>query len=450
MNAQDRALSGFASETELTNDAETDSFQMVRTAGQQIIETPNLMPVPLPLEIPPPPNLSQLPAHILHSGTVETLLGQNDDLMARLKVNVRRNSLLEQQIMEQDRQHAELKHAHATLTAQYQVLQEKGEMLREKSQTFDIQTEELRDQMDLMQAKVDGAEERRDELHAGLKFERSYRRRIRAWVRPFINDLKAQLAETQTRMNFLDRQLGTREAVIGDLRERLSQTIAQMQTLTVNTNQNQSMLIEGYETRLRQAETDSAKAKAEASLLKEKASRLDEANSARAIADNKIISLERRTTEIEVQVTTFRQEAKTLAAEAMTANEQREEAVRAATEARAELLRVQDQLESMQAVWSEAQKKFEASKLQQDALNKLNQELSRQLRYERKQRESGFETPAASAAAAAAAAVNSAKISTEVSNARIGKIDSILAELESGFTKSKVDFVDEPQAPQGL
>jgi predicted nucleic acid-binding Zn-ribbon protein len=412
--------------------------------------------VPLPLDIPPPPNLSSLPAHILHSGTVETLIGQSEDLMARLKVNIRRNSILEQQIMEQDRLHARLKYEHASLVAQYQVLEEKSEMIREKAQTFDIQTEELREQIILLEARVEAAEERSHELRAGLAFENAYRRRIRSWVRPYINEVKARLNEFSTRVSFLDRQLATREAVIGDLRERLAVSEKINQTQTVTNNQDQALLIQTYESRIRFAEIEMSKARTESALLRDKAAGLDDAISARANAENKIVSLERRNQEIEQtlteelkaiqsQLTEFRVEAKELAAEVMTATSERDRAKASEVEAISELQRARDQFESLQAVWAEAQKKFEASRLQQESLNKLNQELSRQMKIERKAREI---TPEAVAPAP----------QLEVSSHRIQKIDSLLAELESGFSKARgqehsgmngLDFIED-QSPEGV
>ncbi len=419
MNAQDRAHEG-ANENP-NEDVHGNELESFHPFG-------NSMPIPLPLEIPSPPNLSQLPAHILHSGTVETLIGQNEDLMARLKVNIRRNSILEQQIMEQDRQAAELKHTQSTLIAQYQILQEKDASLRDRSQSFDLKTAELQSEIAslqdlilLMETKVSAAEERRDELHAGLKFERSYRRRIRAWVRPLINKLGEQLHESRTKNVFLDRQLSTREAVIGDLRERLSQTVSQMQDMQVAANRSQSQLVESYEARLSQAESESAKAKTELTFMREKAKRLEEAVASEAVAKNLVIALERKTADVENQVQAYKAEAKKLAAEALSANQDRDRMSLKSTQALEELGRAQDQFESLQAIWTETQKKLDASQMQQDALNKLNQELARQLKNERKTRESAL---------------------PEKTTERIGKIDSILAELESGFAKTKIDFVE--------
>ncbi len=426
MNAQDRAQSS------AQDDAHDNELQLMNPFG-------NSMPIPLPLEIPAPPNLSQLPAHILHSGTVETLIGQNEDLMARLKVNIRRNSILEQQIMEQDRQASELKHSQATLIAQYQILQEKDASMRDRSQSFDLKTDEMKsevaalhEQIALMETRVSAAEERRDELHAGLKFERSYRRRIRAWVRPLISKLHDGLNEAKTRNSFLDRQLSTREAVIGDLRERLAQTVSQMQGLQVATNQNQALIVESYETRLAKVDAESANARTELTLLREKAKRLEDAVASEAVANNKIIALERKTSDIEHQIQAYKAEAKKLAAEAMSAHQDRDRMAKESADAVAELSRAQDQFESLQAVWAETQKKLEATQLQQEALNKLNQELSRQLKSERKNRE----------AAPVAMSTESHLGMSETTSERIGKIDSILAELESGFAKSKIDFIE--------
>jgi predicted nucleic acid-binding Zn-ribbon protein len=436
MNAQERA----------TQDQDpVEDFHIVSQLSVQMEDMPNAVSVPLPMDLPPIPNLSNLPAHILHSGTVETLIGQNEDLMARLKVNIRRNSVLEQQIMEQDRLHARLKSEHASLIAQHQVLQEKSELLRDKTQTFDSQLEDLREQIEISQIRAESAEERSAELRAGLKFEQAYRRRVHVWVRPSIDALKNQLVDARSRISFLDRQLGTREAVIGDLRERLVQTEKAHHESVAKNNADQSLLIESYENRVRAAEGEMTKARAESSLLRDKASRLDEAVASLAQAENRIVSLERKNSDMErtlkeelkaiqEQLGQFRREAKELAAETLSATTERDRALASELVAKAELDRARDQFESLQAVWNETQRKFEASQLQQDSLNKLNQELSRQLKSERKARETST-----------VASVPEAVIPTAN---RLEKIDTILAELESGYSKARslnVDFIDDDQ-----
>src|SRR5690242_19027163 len=53
-------------------------------------------PVALPSEIPTRLDVSNLPLPILRSGSVEALIAQNEDLMARLSVTLRRMSIMEE------------------------------------------------------------------------------------------------------------------------------------------------------------------------------------------------------------------------------------------------------------------------------------------------------------------------------------------------------------------
>lgn len=84
-----------------------------------------LIPIPLPTEIPAPPSLENLPLDVIHSATVEMLLQQNDDLSSRLKVNIRRNSQQEQQILELKKQIHHLEQSNENLKAQNAIVKEK-------------------------------------------------------------------------------------------------------------------------------------------------------------------------------------------------------------------------------------------------------------------------------------------------------------------------------------
>ena len=82
-------------------------------------------------------------------------------------------------------------------------------------------------------------------------------------------------------------------------------------------------------------------------------------------------------------------------------------------------------------MWAETQKKVEASKIQQEALNKLNQELSRQLKEQRKA------APTMSSADAMAAVA--APLTTEgpKTQDKLDRIDTLLAEIEAGFSSTR-------------
>lgn len=357
------------------------------------------IPVPLPMEIPAPPNFSQLPAHILHSGTVETLIGQNEDLFARLKVNIRRNSILEQQIMENERVNSELTRVNNSLIAQLQVLQEKDRIWRVKSSSVDSRHQSLREEIEILTARLEGAEERADELQAGLNHESAYKRRVRRWIRPMVDELKSALAKARLRLSETTREIAARDAQISDLKARMAEAVQQIQSQERSHTRDQTKLVEKYETRIQELEAELTKTRSEAKLMRDKALRLDEAVASRTELENRIIYLERQAKDMEQNFTAelragqekvakYRQEAKTLAVETLEYDKKLKVSADEITALREEHLKLQDQFESLQTLWADAQKRLETSKLQQQSLNRLNQELSRQLKEQRKALES--------------------------------------------------------------
>lgn len=345
------------------------------------------IPVPLPTEIPPPPNFSQLPPAILHSGTVETLIGLNEDLMARLKVNIRRNSILEQQIMDNEKRHGDLARVNSSLTAQLQVMQEKDRFLREKNSRVELLDNRLR-----------SLEAQNGKLTTELRKESAFRRRIEKWVRPFITRLKTELGAEQMRAQILDERLAARDAQLSDVRARLTEAVTHIQNQDKLFSKDQAKLVEQYESKRSQLEKEIERLRAEMKPLKDKAQRMDEAVSLHAEAQNRIIYLERRTRELEsglqnevadfqAQAVKYRQEAKMLAVETLELDRKLREATEKLQAKSDSFNRLQDQFESLQTLWADAQKKLEATRLQTESLNMLNQELSRQLKEQRKAKE---------------------------------------------------------------
>lgn len=379
------------------------------------------IPVPLPTEIPPPPDLASLPPSILHSGTVETLIGLNEDLMARLKVNIRRNGILEQQILENERIHAELSRVNTSLVAQLQVLQEKDRFTREKNLRLDA-------------LKSDNAD-----LKTKLTLLTGFHRRVQKWVRPLIDRLNQDLSAERTRAQIAEERFLSKEAQLSDVRVKLSEAIVHIQNQEKLFSKDQAKLVEEHEAKRAQLEKDLEHLRGEAKHLREKAARMDEAIAKKTDADNRIVYLERRTQELEKsfhteltefqnQAAKYRQEAKLLAVETLELDRKLREATEKLETQNEAHERLQDQFESLQTLWADAQKRIEASRLQQESLNKLNQELSRQLKEQRKAMENSKSGTPKDATANA---------SGSLEPQRLQKIDNLLAELESGFTVAR-------------
>lgn len=280
------------------------------------------IPIPvrtqIPIELPPPPDLSNLPSHILHSGTVETLIGQNDDLMARLKVNIRRNSVLEQRILEYESRQDELLRAKEALNSQIQVFEEKEILAREKAARIESKESALREELTLLSIKASTLEARNKELTLAAR----YMRRIRRWVTPFIDALKMDLAKER-------RNLLAKDAVISDLRARLGEATNHALNTERQAMKDQAALVERYESNQKKMQAELDKARGEAKLLRDKANRVEQVVAESAGQANRIVFLERHSAELLDQINQLKRNLKIMEAEA--ANRQTERAQGAPT-----------------------------------------------------------------------------------------------------------------------
>lgn len=332
---------------------------------------------PLPHEIPAPPDLSRLPSQILHAGTVETLIGHNEDLTARLMVNIRRNSVLESQVLEQERLNDELVRVNNSIMSQLETFQEKDRIWKDKTSQVDNRHEILEEKLSFMKTKVTTLEDANSKLREATRASFRFQRRIRSWIRPLLTRLRTELESERSR-----RLAG--DAQVSDLKSRLAEAVQEARTLENKFTRDQTKLVENYESRLAQIHN-----------VKEKAQRFDEAIAKKTELENKVVFLERKRNDIESSLTTevknlqaqmvqYRQEAKTTASENIELRRDFETKVSELGQLSDQYMRLQDQFESMQSVWVESQRRLEASKLQQETLNRLNQELSRQLKETRK------------------------------------------------------------------
>lgn len=395
--------------------ARSDNSDSTQDPAQDPTEDPT--DVPLPIELPKPPDLSTLPSHILHSGTVETLIGQNEDLFARLKVNIRRNGLLEQQIMEQERINSELTHVNHSLMAQLQVHQEKDRSWKERT---------LR--VGALEKQVKISEESRRRLTA-------YRNRVQKWVKPLIRNLRASLAKERDRAKTLEASLTKREAVISELRARLSESVLHVQSLEKNLAKDHSRLVEQYETKQKNLTAELEKARGAMKIMEDKAALVDDSVNRYSALQNHVVYLERRNEELEralrhetqdyqAQIARYRAEAKLKEAEALDSQRRQTEDAAALAELRQDYDHLRDRFENLQTLWNDLQKRFETAMTQKESLRRLNQELTREADEHRNARTA---PPKANSSAPAAALPIEQKIS---------RIETLLTEIESGFKMS--------------
>src|SRR6187549_3898531 len=94
----------------------------------------NVDEIPLPDQLPASFDYLKLPKDILHTSTVDTLLNQNQDLMTRLSVNIRRVTDLEINLRKSEDQIR-------ILEAQREALKEECEVVGERHRILKTTTE---------------------------------------------------------------------------------------------------------------------------------------------------------------------------------------------------------------------------------------------------------------------------------------------------------------------
>lgn len=360
--------------------------------------------IALPNEIPPLPNLGDLPPQVLHSGTVETLLGQNDDLFARLKVSFKTNAELERKLMMQEQSELEIKHINSSLLAQIQILQEKDKAQKLKQEELEARIASLNANLEAENQKTSNARLQLDEK--GDAFD----------------NLKNKLAEAA-------QHIEMQETAIRDLEAQLT---SDFETRLMRANAENQVAKAELEQMLQMAQKDIQSLQNELVALQEKAGRLQNISEKCTEAENRLVYFERRSEELESrynkefselqsQLTIYRTEAKTLSIQLHNTEQRLDEKLAENVRLKESLTEAQDQFESLQTLWTEGQKRLEESRLKYDSLHKINQELSRKLKDQR-------------AVAADPTLYSEAKI--ENKDEKFERLESLLAGIQAGFPTS--------------
>jgi chromosome segregation ATPase len=376
--------------------------------------------IALPSEIPEPPRLANLPAHILHSGTVETLMAQSDDLMARLKVSLRRNAVLEQRILILDEQASQAKQAIENMYAE-------ADLAREHEVT--------------LVRKIRESEEQFSAINT---------------------ELKRSLQEQGARTADLTLSLQEREAMISDLRGRLSETITQLQSQQKQFQKDQAALVNRYEEKEAQGRQELEQLQNEILLHRERSVRLENIAKKQIDSENRAILAERRLQELEkrfsseletlqAKTAAYRLEAKTVIVELQSAQNEIKDAKEYKIDTEEKIARLEDQFESLQALWADNQKQLEESKLKQESLSRINHELSLKLKDQRRALDNQVAlTPLSNTSSAQEERIsiaipsNISRLSfSDKQSGQMNRMESLLNEIQSGFPMSRPQFATE-------
>lgn len=346
--------------------------------------------IPLPHQIPPAPKLENLPARVLHTATVETLIDYSEDLASRLKVHLRRGGQLEQQIIDLENQITDSERMRAALQAQIEILREKDRSISEKNYASETKAQRIADELSL--ARLEGSEltNRNKELHAQLNRAKAFKRRVQRWVQPGMLARQKTIQDLKIRILDYEAEVMRLNASCTNLRDDLQHLKTESDRRLTSGERDRARLVDQYEKRVSQMEAENTQVRGELIRANERLAVLDQTTTESARANNEKVFFERRAEEFEARLKTetsrlqgalndLAAECATLRASVDAARSQRETSDLARKEAEASRSKAEAQLLSLREIWQENSVRLQALEAQNEALEKLNADLSKRL-----------------------------------------------------------------------
>lgn len=186
---------------------------------------PTIDSIPLPDQLPEANDYSHLPPEVLHTSTVESLISQNQDLMTRLSVNIRRVADLEIALRNRDE-------GLRSIAAQKDAIQEEHEIVSEKYRMLKTQTDRTRLEKEALEKNFAEIHSRYQETQDRLQEENyffrgllgimnRYRNRVRKFVKPLLKKQKHTIAALAARVELTEKELAdSREWMQMEISER--------------------------------------------------------------------------------------------------------------------------------------------------------------------------------------------------------------------------------------
>lgn len=353
---------------------EKGSFQTSKPKSiesNSVHETDRLVQtLPLPDEIPQRRlDFKELPAEAMRSGAIDSLLSQNEDLMARLGVSVRRASFLEDKISKIENENRQLRHRFESLKEQMMVVSEKERMLQQRSFGAAHEATVLREKLEIMERTY-------AEIYSTAQGQS---RRIERFLK-YRSKIVKITRETQARAKRLDQLLRKEEDRSAEFEMQLEETHRQLTALRKESSESQMQAINHFEAKV-------ADLHAEVELLRGKCQDRDDLLQEKTRLENELVFIDRQNRNYressQDEIETLRKEKQQLSIQTKQqlidlertckSLETAEQALSQSKQSETELF---NQVESLQLLWREKQDELERSEEKNKALQKLNQQLS--------------------------------------------------------------------------
>ncbi len=339
-------------------------------------------------------NTSHLPQEILRSNTVESLITQNEDLMARLKVSIRKMAHLESENQRLKEAQESLDLKCNSLSDQILIFKEKDQLAKRKVNDSEFKKTETEEKLKL--TEMDYALLRRDydNTYRQLRRLARYHQKIKTFVRPQIRLQKISHQKLSEFCLQLEDKLSTRDALIKSLREQIGEITNNVKIQIQAFQQQQSELVENFEAEKNSLSEEIRQLTSEKENFKQQAVKLEEVLLEQDSLRNDLIAQERskaelrsryesETDEIKSKLAIIRSENQKLSSENQVLKSGTNDLNQELSRFRNENENLLTQLESLRQLWHEKSSEMNQLKANIAALEKLNLDLSQSLKTQR-------------------------------------------------------------------
>ncbi len=419
--------------------------------------------IPLPHQIPTQLNPSRSDKG--RSGALDSIILQNEDLMSRLAVQIRRNAILEDELEEQSQEHENQQNLTENMRDQLLILKKKDQFITSRNDNKEAELKALFEKINFSEVKYSEYYTTTQEQIGDLKKERAQLLHIKKISQKYRGKIKTIAQKLKLNLNNkgvlcdnleLERQL---------LQEQLGLASHRIQTLNKESETRIQNLTQQYSEKATAAMKQAKVLKSENFDLQDKIQMLSCAFDENVELKNKVIQLDRAFVEIkskkskelssiQASLGTYRSDLKAKVIENNTLTTSLKETSEELLEYKSEGKRLKDQVENLQMLWRENQKDNEKLLDQNKSLQSLNQELSARLNEQRSEIrklkgeldksliESKVQITRIKENQRLITLSSNQKNEQEAlkfSNEALNKIETLICEIQSGFDSSKCE-----------
>lgn len=348
---------------------------------------------PLPNEVPAPVfTRENVGVDLSRSATFDAVISQNEDLMNRLKVSLKRLAILETENQRLSEEANRSRLTFASVKSQVDVYKEEAQEWRAQVQEKETEIQRL---AEIARALDEKSQKQAIELQRFEKFQE----KIKAQVKPYLTEMKSQNKILTAQKAELEKQVSRKDAQLSQLRDQMGQVVTTSKEQIQLLERNLFETTRAYETQINHYTEEAFSKQNRINDLEDQVFRLQKRVEKMDTVENELVSLQRTYEEItqryKIELERLQSEYSNVSrnlSESEILIERFKQDIQSQQNQKFELetrLRNQeDQLDSIRQMWSQKCDELEKMKMSMNALERLNLELSTQLQRDRQSKNS--------------------------------------------------------------